>query len=89
MPGDSNETVRLKLARRKARSASLFERNLVRTAATQAFVMLQPWVMARNPVMFVTEMGAVLTSLVLFVNLFADPASSVYTAGGNPGQGSG
>jgi len=80
MPGDSNETVRLKMARRKARSASLFERNLVRTAATQAFVMLQPWVMARNPVMFVTEMGAVLTSLVLFVNLFADPASSVYTA---------
>jgi len=54
-----------KLRRRKARRASLFDRALVRIAAKQALLMLNPWVMSRNPVMFVTEIGAGLTTLVL------------------------
>ena len=54
-----------KLRRRKARRASLFDRDLVMIAARQAVLMLKPWVMARNPVMFVTEIGAGLTTLVL------------------------
>ncbi len=54
-----------KLARRHARTASLFDRSLVRAAAGQAVVMLKPWIMARNPVMFVCEVGAALTTLVL------------------------
>ena len=60
MNDNINENVQLKLERRKARRASLFEKNLVRTAGKQAVVMLKPWVMARNPVMFVTEIGATL-----------------------------
>jgi K+-transporting ATPase ATPase B chain len=64
------KTVEAKHARRKARGASLFDRRLVHIAAKQAVVMLKPWVMARNPVMFVTEVGAFMTTLVLFGDLF-------------------
>jgi potassium-transporting ATPase ATP-binding subunit len=74
-----NENVQLKLDRRKARKASLFEKGLVRTAGKQSLVMLKPWVMARNPVMFVTEIGAALTTLVLVADLFHEPSVFVYT----------
>jgi K+-transporting ATPase ATPase B chain len=74
-----NENVRLKLDRRKARRASLFEKRLVRTAGRQAVTMLKPWIMARNPVMFVTEIGAILTTLVLVEDLFHGSSTSVYT----------
>jgi K+-transporting ATPase ATPase B chain len=74
-----NENVRLKLERRKARRAPLFEKNLMRTAGKQAIVMLKPWVMARNPVMFVTEIGAAMTTLVLVLDLFQNRKALVYT----------
>jgi K+-transporting ATPase ATPase B chain len=74
-----NENVQLKLDRRKARRASLFERNQVRTAGKQSAVMLKPWIMARNPVMFVTEIGAALTTLVLVVDLFHEQLAFFYT----------
>ncbi len=74
-----NKTVEAKLARRKARGASLFDRHLMRIAAKQAVVMLKPWVMARNPVMFVTEVGAIMTTLVLFLDLFGQSGSIGYT----------
>lgn len=79
MNDHTNENVQLKLDRRKARRASLFERNLVRTAGKQSVVMLKPWVMARNPVMFVTEIGAALTTLVLVVDLFHEHSAFIYT----------
>jgi potassium-transporting ATPase ATP-binding subunit len=74
-----NENVQLKLERRKVRRASLFEKNLVQTAGKQSVVMLKPWVMARNPVMFITEIGAALTTLVLVVDLFHEPSAVSYT----------
>ncbi len=74
-----NENIQLKLDRRKARRASLFERNLVQTAGKQSVVMLKPWVMARNPVMFITEIGAALTTLVLIVDLFHEQSAFFYT----------
>lgn len=79
MNGNIHDNVQLKLERRKARRASLFEKNLVRTAGKQAVLMLKPWVMARNPVMFVTEIGAVLTTFVLISNLFYDHTALAYT----------
>ena len=68
----------LKINRRKSRSASIFERNLVRRAAKRAVVMLKPWVMARNPVLFITEIGAVLTLVVLVVDLFHNQRAFFY-----------
>ncbi|MBI3118371.1 MAG: potassium-transporting ATPase subunit KdpB, partial [Candidatus Hydrogenedentes bacterium] len=54
----------LKLARRHSRRANLFERDLVMAATQSALLMLNPLKMLRNPVMFVTEVGALLTTLV-------------------------
>jgi K+-transporting ATPase ATPase B chain len=78
-----NETIdaeiSAKLERRKARGATLFAKNLVKVAAGQSFTMLTPWIMARNPVMFVTEAGAALTTLVLALDLVRHRPSWSYT----------
>jgi K+-transporting ATPase ATPase B chain len=51
----------LKLARRKSRRQGLFAPDLVRAALKQSFVMLRPDIQWKNPVMFVVEVGTVLT----------------------------
>jgi len=71
---------KLKLERRKARRASLIDKILLRIALKQAFAMLKPRVMARNPVMFVTEAGAAMTTLVLFSMPFKGKDDFAYTA---------
>src|SRR5438067_225772 len=53
----------LKLARRASQHASLFAPELVKNALVRAFVMLKPNVLWKNPVMFVVEVGTVLTLL--------------------------
>ena len=74
-----SESVQAKLERRRVRGASLFEKSLVRIAGRQAVVMLKPWIMARNPVMFITEIGAALTTLALVADLLNDRAAWAYT----------
>ncbi|MFZ1983667.1 MAG: hypothetical protein WAU91_04590, partial [Desulfatitalea sp.] len=74
-----NETMEAKHGRRKARRASLFDKHLARIAAKQSVIMLKPWIMARNPVMFVTEIGAALTTLVLVLDLFQHREAIAYT----------
>ncbi len=54
----------MKIRRRSTRTLKLFEPSLVRMAAGQSFKMLNPRVMMRNPVMFLVEVGWVLTTLV-------------------------
>ena len=54
----------LKLQRRQTRRLKLFEPALVQMATIRSFVMLDPRNMARNPVMFLVEVGWVLTTLV-------------------------
>jgi high-affinity K+ transport system ATPase subunit B len=51
----------LKLVRRHSRRAGLFDPELLRTAFKQSFIMLRPDIQWKNPVMFVVEVGAVLT----------------------------
>ncbi|WP_176013027.1 potassium-transporting ATPase subunit KdpB [Victivallis sp. Marseille-Q1083] len=63
-----------KLTRKNSRRATIFDPALMRVAFKQSFRMLNPAQMARNPVMFVTEIGAVLTSLVWVLE-----PSSLYT----------
>ncbi len=48
---------------------SLFDSKIVRRAASDALAKLHPRVMMRNPVMFVVEIGSVLTSILLICNL--------------------
>jgi K+-transporting ATPase ATPase B chain len=53
----------LKLTRRASRRRGLFAPDLLGAAFKQAFAMLQPTVQWKNPVMFVVEVGTVLTIL--------------------------
>jgi len=62
---------------RRIRSRDLFEPALVRQALKQAFVMLRPDIQWANPVMFVVEIGAVLTLLFIAQALVSTSASQV------------
>lgn len=55
-----------KTERREARSSAIFNKQAAAYAAVQSIKMLSPKVMIKNPVMFVTEMGAVLSTISLF-----------------------
>jgi potassium-transporting ATPase ATP-binding subunit len=68
-----------KLLRRQARHASLFEPKLIRAAIQSAVLMLNPLKMMRNPVMFVTEMGAFLTSIELVKEIVSQNQHVYYT----------
>jgi K+-transporting ATPase ATPase B chain len=66
------------LPTRRIKREDLFAPDLVRAALKQAFVMLRPDIQWKNPVMFVVEIGAVLT--LLFVLQAALGASSSQVA---------
>ncbi len=52
-----------------AKRRSLFDAKIVRRASVDALAKLSPRSMMRNPVMFVVEIGSLLTTVLLFVNL--------------------
>jgi K+-transporting ATPase ATPase B chain len=60
----------LKLGRRYSRRAGLFAPELLKAALKQAFVMLRPDIQWKNPVMFVVEVGTVLTLVFTVAKLF-------------------
>src|ERR1700691_1837316 len=62
---------------RRIRSRNLFEPQLVRDALKQSIVMLRPDIQWSNPVMFVVEIGAVLTLLFIAQALVSSSASQV------------
>ncbi len=55
--------------RRRSRARKLFDPALMRLAASRSFVMLNPASMAKNPVMFLVEVGCVLTTIVVVRSL--------------------
>ena len=57
------------------KSQSMFNSAIVRRAAVDALVKLDPRKMARNPVMFVVEVGSVLTTALLIAGLAHHAAS--------------
>lgn len=59
------------MSRKKSRKTTIFDPALMRVALRQSFIMLNPVRMARNPVMFVTEMGAILTTFVWLAERFS------------------
>jgi K+-transporting ATPase ATPase B chain len=72
-----------KIQRRQTRKLRLFDPALVRMATSRAFVMLNPMIMARNPVMFLVEVGFVLTTVVVVQSILAGAATGlvVYQGG--------
>jgi potassium-transporting ATPase ATP-binding subunit len=64
---------------RQTRTSSVFERKLVFSALSRSLVMLDPRAMVKNPVMFVTEAGAVLTTLIAILNATTGAGQQIYT----------
>src|SRR6478672_293855 len=60
----------LKFSRRASRRYGLFAPQLLRAARRQSFVMLRPDIQWKNPVMFVVEVGTVLTLIITVATLF-------------------
>src|SRR5262245_33268089 len=77
MQGPTPEQVRQKMARRLSRKQGLFAPELLKTALKQAFVMLRPDIQWKNPVMFVVEIGTVLTLIYTIAAIFGYGSVSV------------
>jgi K+-transporting ATPase ATPase B chain len=74
------ETRPPKVRRRPSGASSLFEPAIVRRASIDSFKKLNPRTMMRNPVMFIVEVGSVLTTILFFQKLPSASASdSVFT----------
>jgi len=67
----------LKLQRRHTRQLKLFEPALVRMATLRSFLMLDPRNMARNPVMFLVEVGWILTTLITIQSIATGAAAGL------------
>lgn len=68
--GPARSGKHLKEERRASRRHSLFAPDLLVVAVKQAFIMLRPDIQCKNPVMFVVEIGAVLTLLFIIAACF-------------------
>src|SRR5438876_2988607 len=77
---DTRAAQEAKLARRQSRRMGLFAPELLKQALVQAFVMLRPDIQWKNPVMFVVEVGTLL-SIVYTVVKAVDPSSTIATLG--------
>ncbi|MDR3634776.1 MAG: potassium-transporting ATPase subunit B, partial [Isosphaeraceae bacterium] len=72
-----SEAKAFKMQRRQARHLRLFEPALVKMATLQSFVMLDPRHMMKNPVMFLVEVGTVLTGIVAVQSIVAGAATGL------------
>src|SRR5262249_9197837 len=59
----------LAMFRPKAVALSLFDRDIIKRAIIDSFRKLAPQHVAKNPVMFVVEIGSLLTTLIFFPDL--------------------
>src|SRR5262245_52419192 len=60
----------------QAQPVSIFHWPLVKPALRDSLIKLSPAVMVKNPVMFVVEVGSVLTTLIWLRDLVAHPAGA-------------
>src|SRR5580692_7435949 len=58
------------LPKKLARARPLFDREIVGRAFAASFVKLNPVTLAKNPVMFVVEVGAALTTIFVVRDIF-------------------
>jgi K+-transporting ATPase ATPase B chain len=71
----------VKSRRRPSAARKLFDPEITRQAVEDSFVKLNPRTMVRNPVMFVVEVGSVLTTILFFRDLGSSTASENVFAG--------
>ena len=58
---------------------ALFEAHIVKRAITDAFQKLDPRLVAKNPVMFVVEVGSVLTTILFVKDIFTGAPTLLFT----------
>jgi K+-transporting ATPase ATPase B chain len=63
----------------RARTLSIWDPGIVRQAMLDSFGKLDPRVQFKNPVMFIVEVGSILTSLVFVQELLAGTGSPLFT----------
>jgi potassium-transporting ATPase ATP-binding subunit len=68
-------------AGRIARSSGVFSRELTLAAVRGSFPKLDPRVQVRNPVMFIVEIGSVITAVIFFADLARGQTSSLWFTG--------
>src|SRR5512135_695373 len=71
------EAQAFKIQRRHARHLAVFDPAMVRMATWRSFVMLDPRNMMRNPVMFLVEVGTVLTAIVTMQSILNHAATGL------------
>ncbi len=64
--------------RETQKSRPLFQGEIVRRAVIDSFIKLDPRVQLKNPVMFVVEVGAVITTVLAVRDLFAAPSGETF-----------
>ncbi|MGH3145033.1 MAG: potassium-transporting ATPase subunit KdpB [Rubrobacter sp.] len=77
---EATKTLREERPRNTAQTKGVFDPELSRQAAVESFKKLDPRDMLRNPVMFVVEVGTVVTGFLALYYLFTDPSRFVYNA---------
>jgi potassium-transporting ATPase ATP-binding subunit len=75
------EVARQRSADKVTRHTSLFTRDLVLAAVRGSFPKLDPRVQVRNPVMFIVEIGSVITTVIFFGDLARGQTSSLWFTG--------
>jgi K+-transporting ATPase ATPase B chain len=73
----ASEAQTFKIQRREARTLRLFDPAMIRQAAWRSFVMLNPRTMMRNPVMFLVEVGTILTAIVTVQSIMNHAATGL------------
>jgi potassium-transporting ATPase ATP-binding subunit len=63
------------------RSGSVFSREIVLGAIRDSFPKLNPRTQARNPVMFIVELGSVITTVIFFANLIRGETTGLWFVG--------
>jgi potassium-transporting ATPase ATP-binding subunit len=63
------------------RHSSVFSRDLMAAAVRGSFPKLDPRVQVRNPVMFIVEIGSVITTVIFFADLARGQTSSLWFTG--------
>jgi K+-transporting ATPase ATPase B chain len=66
----------LKMSRRLSRRKGLFAPDLMKSALTQSFIMLRPDIQWKNPVMFVVEVGTILSILYTVAKALGYPSEA-------------
>src|SRR6202049_3183572 len=66
------------LISRGVRARPLFDREIMRRAIRESFVKLNPMLVAKNPVMFVVEVGAALTTIFVVKDAFTGAGGTLF-----------